>query len=299
MTWWRDDGVMYASESAADVPGAPTGVTATAGNARARGLVGARLRWRQPDHRLHRHRSPGARRAPRAGPSAAPCADSTNGTPYTFTVTATNAAGTGPASAPRPRSRRPTVPGAPTGVTATAGNAQAARGLDRAGLRWRQPPSPATPPPRARRGPDCTTSGALSCTVAGLTNGTPYTFTVTATNAAGTGPASAPSAPVTPATVPGAPTGVSATAGNAQASCPGRRPPPTAARPITGYTATTLAGGQDVHRRAATSDCTVSGLTNGTPYTFTVTATNAAGTGPASTPSASVTPRPCPAPPPA
>jgi len=48
-------------------------------------------------------------------------------------------------------------------------------------------------------------------------NGTPYTFTVTATNGVGTGPASSASTAVTPAAVPGAPTGVSATAGDSSA----------------------------------------------------------------------------------
>jgi len=48
-----------------------------------------------------------------------------------------------------------------------------------------------------------------SDTVTGLTNGTAYTFTVTATNVSGTSAASDSSTAVTPVTVPGVPTGVS------------------------------------------------------------------------------------------
>ena len=47
-------------------------------------------------------------------------------------------------------------------------------------------------------GKTCSTTGPLSCTVTGLHSGTTYTFTVTARNSAGIGPASQPSAPVTP-----------------------------------------------------------------------------------------------------
>ncbi len=45
---------------------------------------------------------------------------------------------------------------------------------------------------------------ATSTTVTGLTNGTSYTFTVSATNAIGTGPASATSNAVTPTRADGA-----------------------------------------------------------------------------------------------
>jgi hypothetical protein len=113
-------------------------------------------------------------------------------------------------------------------------------------------------------------------------------FTMTATNAAGTGPASTPSNSATPTfTMPGAPTGVSASAGNAQSTV-SFTAPASNGKPITSYTVTSNPGNISVIGTA--SPIIVTGLTNGTAYTFTVTATNAAGTGPASTPSNSVTP---------
>ena len=90
-----------------------------------------------------------------------------------------------------------TVPGKPTGVTATAGNASAL-------VSWTAPASNGGSAITGYRvtsspgGKNCTTSGALSCTVSGLTNGQAYTFTVHATNGVGDGPESDPSAAVTP-----------------------------------------------------------------------------------------------------
>src|SRR4029077_17973362 len=66
---------------------------------------------------------------------------------------------------------------------------------------------------------DCPTNSiTTSCTVTGLTNGTPYFFRVAAINAAGTGAYSTPSSGVTPRTVPDAPTAVTGTPGNGHVS---------------------------------------------------------------------------------
>jgi hypothetical protein len=139
-------------------------------------------------------------------------------------------------------------------------------------------------------GRTCTwATGALSCTVTGLTNGTSYTFGVTATNANGTGSASVSSA-VTPSTTPGIPTGVSATIANAQSVVSWIAPASTGGATIIGYTVTSSPGGRTCVRTTGVLSCTVTGLTNGTSYTFVVTAANASGTGVASDASDSVTP---------
>src|SRR6185295_411855 len=143
----------------------------------------------------------------------------------------------------------------------------------------------------------CTTTGGTSCTVTGLTNGTGYTFTVTATNSIGTGPASSPSASVTPVAppgVPGPPTAVSGAPGNAQVAVSWSAPGSNGGSTITGYTVTSNPDGKTCTTTGALN-CTVTALTNGSSYTFTVTATNSSGTGAASNPSTAVMPAGAPA----
>jgi hypothetical protein len=131
-----------------------------------------------------------------------------------------------------------------------------------------------------------TASGASSpLTVTGLASSTAYTFTVTATNAIGTSTASAATASITATTVPQAPTIGTATAGNALATV-GYTAGATGGKAISVYTATS-SGGQT---GTGASPITVSGLANGTAYTFTVRATNANGQSLASGTSNSVTP---------
>ena len=75
---------------------------------------------------------------------------------------------------------------------------------------------------------------------------------------------------------PQPPDNFTATPGNAQATISWTAPTNTGGSPITGYTATASVGGQSCTTTTATS-CTISGLTNGTTYYVSVTATNAVG----------------------
>ena len=127
--------------------------------------------------------------------------------------------------------------------------------------------------------------------VKNLTNGTPYSFTVTCTNKIGTGPASPSSSPVTPATVPGAPINVKAKVepGIGTVTVTFNPPAQNGGSNITSYT---VISPQDssIKQTGTTNSITVMGLNSTKHYTFKVEATNGVGTGPASGISNSVKP---------
>ena len=137
----------------------------------------------------------------------------------------------------------------------------------------------------------CSSATAGPCLVSGLTNGTSYTFTVSATNAVGTGAVSSSSKAVVPGLVPNAPTAVTALAADGQATVSFTAPTNPGTSAITGYTVTSSPG---VHTcttpDVSTTTCAVTGLTNGTGYTFTVRAMNAIGSSTDSDPSTAITP---------
>jgi hypothetical protein len=287
-------------------PAAPTGVSATAGNGT------ATVSWTAPtdggsaitSYTITPYIGSTAQTATtitgNPPSTSATITGLTNGTTYTFKVNAANGVGTGPDSTASNvvTPAAPTAPGAPTGVSGTPGNGTAT-------VSWTAPSNGGSPiisytvtPYIGSTAQTITTvtAPATSTTISGLTNGTTYTFTVAATNAIGTGPASAQSAGVTPIgpTAPAAPTGVTATAGNATASVSWTAPA-NGGSAITGYTITPYIGSTaqpatTINGTPPGTSTTITGLTNGTAYTFKVKATNAIGTGPDSAASNAVTP---------
>jgi Domain of unknown function (DUF1929)/Fibronectin type III domain len=203
-------------------------------------------------------------------------------------------------AAPLNLSPTPTAPAAPTSVSATGGEGSAT-------VTWTAP-SPGTSPITSytvtpylgsTAEPATTISGApptTSATITGLTNGDTYTFTVSATNAVGNGPASEKSNAVTPSapTAPAAPSAPTAAPGNATAtvtwSAPASNGSPITSYTVTPYLGSTAEPATTISGAPPTTSATITGLTNGDTYTFTVSATNAVGSGPPSAASNAVTP---------
>ena len=130
-------------------------------------------------------------------------------------------------------------------------------------------------------------TGIFTSSITGLTPSTTYYLRAFATNFVGTSYGDDITF-TTASTVPGAPTIGTASAGNAQATVTFTAPGSNGGSAITGYTVTSSPG--SITGIGTTSPITVTGLTNETAYSFTVTATNAIGTSVASASSNSVTP---------
>ena len=218
-----------------------------------------------------------------------------NGRSYTFELRARNGADTGPVSEV---TARPTA--SPTSTAPDAvGNLSASAGYRQVTLTWSQPTSGGTPTnyeytySTSRTEPfrDWTTvtggGAARSVTVSGLTNGTLYTFKVRAWNASGVGTAYLVAATPTPEKPwPRALGSLDASVADGQVTLVWT-PPTSGGTPADyeySYKTTGGYGGWTVVSGGGTArSVTVSGLTNGTLYTFRVAASNADGFGPFST----------------
>lgn len=185
----------------------------------------------------------------------------------------------------------PVIAGTPGTPTATISNTTAT-------VNWTAPTTGVTPFTYAvassPAGANCTVAGT-SASCSGLTGGTSYTFSVTATNTVGTSsPSSASNSVLAVAVVviPGTPGTPTATISNTTASVSWSAPG-TGTAPFT-YAVTSSPAGATCTISALTASCT--GLTDGTNYTFAVTATNTAGTSGSSASSNSVLASSVPAP---
>jgi predicted phage tail protein len=289
----RTSNVVKAVPAAA--PGAPTGLTATAGDAK------VTLTWT----------APGSGGAPISGYNVyyATSADFTaatvvhggtgtslvvnrlvNGTVYYFRVTAVNRVGEGQRSN-EVKAVPVGVPGVPTGLTATAGDAKVT-------LTWTAPGSGGAPisgynvylgtSPSGEAAAPVNRASLVTATsykVTGLVNGTTYYFRVAAVNRVGEGQRSNEVKAI-PVGVPGAPAGLTVSPGDARATLSWTAPGSDGGSPVTGYniyvaTSADFKGATKIPRGTGTA-VTVTGLVNGTTYYFRVTAVNRIGAGPAS-----------------
>lgn len=204
--------------------------------------------------------------------------DLTNGTAYAFSVVAVNDRGRGASSTRTVLVTPHVTPGAVSNLLAVPGNQQVV-------LTWEAADSKGMPltgyaitvqAEGAEGEPQTVSVTETQATLATLTNGTAYTFTVVADNGHAQGPGSAVSA--TPFTTPGAPA-LTATAYTQRVFLRWTADD-TGGRPITGYRVMVYLN-EELLRTVETEELTlnVTGLVDATTYDFTVAALNEAGWG--------------------
>jgi fibronectin type 3 domain-containing protein len=257
------------------VPSVPAGLSAAAGNAQ---VV---LNWtassRATAYNVKRSITTGGPYAQISTPTVPNFTDTglTNGTAYFYVVSASNSVGQSANSAEVNATPVPPPPATPTGLAATAGNAQVS-------LNWNA--STGATSYHVKRS---TASGSEtqisapasnSFTDTGLTNGTKYFYLVSAVNSGGESANSSEvnATPTAPAAPPATPTGLQGTAGNAQVSL--------------SWDASTGAMSYNVKRSTANggpfsatlaspavTNYIDTAVTNGTTYYYVVSAVNASG----------------------
>jgi titin len=231
------------------------------------------------------------------GVSATPGATVTgldNGVEYIFRVIAVNPVGSGSTSTPLAQTPRYT-PSAPTSLTATPASSEVS-------LSWSAPEDDGGEPivdyvvqfysaASGWQTVDDEVSASTSITITGLSNGTEYSFRVAAVNALGSGSIS-DTVSSTPRTVPGQPTSLTATPASSEVSLSWSAPDDDGGNEITGYFVEYHDGDESWMLVATVSSAehVVTGLSNGTEYSFRVSTYNDAGTGPVSSTAVS-TPR--------
>lgn len=302
---WSTPGTVSNSVTPVTLPGTPSGLSATHGNDQVSlsWTPGASVGTTLTGHLIEMSTNSGGAWTTAIATTGSALGSATvtglsNGTAYLFRVAGISSAGAGLPVTLGNAVTPSTTSGAITGLTAQLGDQQVA-------LSWT---APAVTGGAAITGYKVekydavngwktvtadTASTATTYTVTGLTNGTSYDFRVTPLNVNGASVVTPPTLAnaVTPVAAPGVPAQPTAVAGPGSATITvtagtGGTPASFAVTALDPNSQT--AGACTV--TGASGSCTISGLTAGTAYTFTATATNANSTSSASIPSVAVTP---------